>query len=79
MKEHEYFVYIVSSNSGTLYIGMTNNLYRQVLEHKQGEVDGFAKKYGCNRLVYHEAFDDVRKAIDRENNLRVGYAERRLR
>jgi putative endonuclease len=76
MKEHEYFVYIVSSNSGTVYIGMTNNIYRRALEHKQGEVDGFAKKYDCNRLVYYEAFDDVRKAIDREKQLK-GWVRRK--
>jgi predicted GIY-YIG superfamily endonuclease len=26
MKDHEYWVYIVASRTGTLYIGMTNNL-----------------------------------------------------
>jgi len=70
MKEHQYFVYIVSSNSGTLYIGMTNNIYRRALEHKRGEVEGFAAKYNCNRLVYYEGFDDVTKAIDREKQLK---------
>ena len=36
--EHGYWVYIVGSLSGTLYIGMTNNLYRRALEHKSGEL-----------------------------------------
>jgi len=49
--EHGYWVYIVGSLSGTLYIGMTNNLYRRALEHKSGEFEGFASKYGCNRPV----------------------------
>ena len=70
MKEHEYFVYIMSSNSGTLYIGMTNSIYRRALQHKRGDVEGFAAKYGCARLVYYEGFDDVRKAIDREKQLK---------
>ena len=70
MKEHEYFVYIMSSNSGTLYIGMTNSIYRRALQHKRGDVEGFAAKYGCDRLVYYEGFDDVRKAIDREKQLK---------
>ena len=70
MKEHEYFVYIMSSNSGTLYIGMTNSLYRRALQHKRGEIEGFAAKYGCDRLVYYEGFNDVRKAIDREKQLK---------
>ena len=70
VKEHNYCVYIVGSSTGTLYIGMTHNLDRRVLEHKSGEFEGFASKYGCNRLVYFESFDDVRNAIDREKQLK---------
>lgn len=70
MKEHRYFVYIVCSNSGTLYIGITNSIYRRALQHKRGEIEGFAAKYGCHRLVYYESFDDVRKVIDREKQLK---------
>jgi len=70
MREHNYFVYIVCSISGTLYIGMTNSIYRRALEHKRGEIEGFAAKYHCTRLVYYESFDDVTKAIDREKQLK---------
>jgi putative endonuclease len=70
MKEHEYFVYIVSSRSGTLYIGMTNSVYRRALQHKHGEIEGFSSKYHCDRLVYYESFDDVHKAIGREKQLK---------
>jgi putative endonuclease len=70
MKEHEYFAYIVCSRSGTLYIGMTNSIYRRALEHKRGEIEGFAAKYHCDRLVYYESFDDVHKAIGREKQLK---------
>src|SRR5260370_30571830 len=66
MKDHNYFVYIVCSRSGTLYIGMTNSIYRRALEHKRGEIEGFASKYQCDRLVYYESFEDVHKAIGRE-------------
>ena len=70
MKEHKYFVYIVCSRTGTLYIGMSNSIYRRALEHKSGEVEGFSSKYHCNRLVYYESSDDVLKAIDREKQLK---------
>ncbi len=70
MKEHKYYAYIVCSLSGTLYIGMTNSIDRRALQHKSGEIEGFARKYHCNRLVYYESFDDVRKAIDREKQLK---------
>jgi putative endonuclease len=70
VRDHEYFVYIVCSRSVTLYIGMTNSIYRRALEHKRGEVEGFAGKYHCDRLVYYESFDDVHKAIGRERQLK---------
>lgn len=40
------------------------------LQHKTGEIEGFASKYHCNRLVYHESFDDVHRAIGREKELK---------
>jgi putative endonuclease len=40
------------------------------LEHKRGEVEGFAGKYHCDRLVYYESFDDVHKAIGGEKQLK---------
>ena len=78
VREHRYYVYIVGSRTGTLYIGMTNNLYRRVLDHKSGEFEGFASNYGCNRLVYSESFDDVRKAIDREKQLKGWRREKKI-
>ncbi|HLW86997.1 MAG TPA: GIY-YIG nuclease family protein [Terriglobales bacterium] len=70
MREHCYYVYIVASRTGTLYIGMTGGLDRRMLQHKAAEIEGFASKYHCDRLVYYESFDDVRKAIGREKQLK---------
>jgi putative endonuclease len=49
---------------------VTNNIERRMRERKSGEFEGFAGKYRCDRLVYFEGFDDVRKAIDREKQLK---------
>ena len=68
--DHQYWTYIVASLTGTLYVGMTNNIERRMREHKSGEFEGFASKYHCDRLVYLEVFDDVRKAIDREKQIK---------
>ena len=68
--EHQYWTYIVASRTGTLYIGMTNNIYRRVMQHKAGEIEGFSQQYKCNRLVYYQKFDDVNRAIDREKQLK---------
>jgi putative endonuclease len=55
-----------AGTSGTLYIGMTNSIYRRAIQHKRDEIEGFSSKYHCDRLVYYESFDDVYKAICRE-------------
>jgi putative endonuclease len=75
----KYWVYIAASRTGTLYTGMTNNLYVRVLQHKSGEIEGFSSKYHCNRLVFWESFDEVLKAIDREKQLKGWHGLRRLR
>ena len=38
--DHEYWTYVVASRSGTLYIGMTNNIERRMWEHKNGVFEG---------------------------------------
>lgn len=65
-----YYVYIMSSFSGTLYIGVTNNLKRRVYEHRQELVEGFTKKYKCKKLAYFEEYQDINLAIAREKQLK---------
>ncbi len=66
-----YFVYILtSSDNGTLYVGVTNDLIRRVSEHRAGESDGFAKKHHLHRLVHFEPFDSIESAIVREKALK---------
>lgn len=66
-----YYVYIVGNVSRkSVYVGVTNNLYRRVNEHKAGEVPGFTRKYKCNMLLYYEEYSDIRVAISREKQLK---------
>ena len=66
----EYFVYILSNKSGTLYTGVTNDLQRRVYEHKFKLNEGFTKNYNINQLVYFESTDDINTAIAREKQLK---------
>ncbi len=66
-----YYVYLMASKrNGTLYAGVTNDLVRRVYEHREGQADGFTKKYAVKILVYFEVFEEVREAIQRERNLK---------
>ena len=67
----DYYVYILASKArGTLYIGVTSDLYKRIDEHKQGVMSGFTKKYSVKRLAYHEMFQEIEFAIAREKQLK---------
>ena len=75
---HQYWVYIMSNKSRTvLYIGMTNDLYRRYLEHKQEIIKGFTQKYKCHDLLYYEEFADVDEAIAREKEIKAWRREKK--
>ncbi len=66
----QYYVYIMTNTSRTLYVGVTNDLERRVYEHKQKMVPGFTTAYNINRLVYFEATQNINAAIAREKQLK---------
>lgn len=66
-----YFVYILASKyNGTLYIGVTNDLLRRVMEHKKGNISEFTARYKVFVLVHIEMYLDVRDALAREKQLK---------
>ena len=50
---------MASEPRGVLYIGMTSDLANRALEHREGLLDGFAKRYGVARLVHFEQHDEA--------------------
>jgi putative endonuclease len=60
----------MASESGTLYIGVTNNLLRRINEHKNDLNEGFTKKYQCHKLVYFESYGSPGSAIAREKQIK---------
>jgi len=66
-----YYVYILcSKRNGTLYIGVTNNIARRILEHKNKSADSFTAKYSINHLIYCETYEYVMNALKREKQLK---------
>lgn len=65
-------VYILANRkNGTLYTGVTSNLLNRMWEHREGIHEGFAKKWGCTRLVWFEQHDLISEAIRREKSIKV--------
>jgi putative endonuclease len=66
----EYYVYIMTNKSKTLYTGVTSNLMRRVHEHKNKLIRGFTSKYNIHILVYYEATSNVHAALAREKRIK---------
>ena len=73
-----YYVYIMSNRTHTLYTGVTNDLYRRVEEHRAGTFDGFTSKYKVSRLVFYEHYGDIGFAIAREKQLKNWRREKKI-
>jgi len=73
-----YYIYIMTSPSGTLYTGMTNDLKRRVYQHKHKLIEGFTKRYDVTRLAYYEETQDVQTAIAREKEIKSWRRSKKL-
>ena len=70
-EQSSYFVYMLASRrNGTLYVGVTNDLARRVVEHKDKLVPGFTLRHGVNILVWYEEHGDINDAIAREKQIK---------
>ncbi|MBL7887492.1 MAG: GIY-YIG nuclease family protein [Flavobacterium sp.] len=75
------FIYIVTNNNNTtLYIGVTSNLPKRIVEHKEKRYeDSFSARYNLCKLVYYEQFESIVDAIAREKQLKAGSRAKKLK
>jgi putative endonuclease len=72
-----YYVYVMGNRSGTLYIGVTNDLQRRILEHR-ASLGRFTGKYRLVKLLYYEVAGDAYSAICREKQLKGWLRDKKL-
>ncbi len=75
---YKFWVYILSSRSGTLYTGITGYFEKRIHQHKYDSIEGFTKKYQVHRLVYYESYQDVLVAISREKQIKRWRREKKI-
>ena len=75
---NQYFVYIMSNASKTLYTGVTNDLIRRVIEHKEGKIIGFTSKYNIKKLVYYEEGNSIDEALYREKQIKGWMRQKKI-
>lgn len=77
--EKYYCVYIMTNiHNSVLYTGVTNDLVRRALEHKNGIGGKFSSKYKTTKLVYYECGTDINAAINREKQIKDGPRKRKI-
>ena len=68
---YNFYVYILTNKHRTVfYTGVTNNLFRRIIERKIKINEGFTNDYNVNRLVHYELFFNIKDAIAREKQLK---------
>lgn len=77
-REHRYTVYILGSISGTLYIGVTNDLVVRIRQHKYHSFGGSTEQYEVNRLLHYEVYTWIGDAIGREKQLKGWRREKKI-
>ena len=66
-----FYVYILASQrNGTIYVGVTNDLFARVAAHRAGEGSVFTRRYRVKMLVYYEQHVSISEAIQRETNIK---------
>jgi putative endonuclease len=73
-----YFVYILASLTGTLYVGLTDDMRTRMIQHKSGTFDGFTRKYGIDRLMYFETYTESKMAASRERQVKRYGREKKI-
>ncbi|MBR4245618.1 MAG: GIY-YIG nuclease family protein [Treponema sp.] len=75
MSKKGYVYFMTNSTNSVLYIGVTSDLQKRVLQHKNHEYEGFSDRYNCEKLVYFEECNDIEAAIAREKQLKNWHRE----
>ena len=72
-------IYIMTNRrNGTLYTGVSSELVKRVWQHREGQADGFTKRYGCKTLVWYELSGSMENAILREKQVKAGSRAKKL-
>lgn len=70
MAEKAYVYFMTNNSNKVLYIGVTSDLTKRVMQHKNHVYEGFTEKYNCTKLVYFEECNDINSEIRREKQLK---------
>lgn len=79
MRERQYFVYVLASRFKTLYVGVTNDLERRIVQHRERRAGSYTARYRIDRLVHYEVFSSPTTAIAREKEIKGWRRQKKVR
>jgi putative endonuclease len=81
MRQKLGFVYIITNKRhSTLYSGATVNLPARIIEHRRKlNRTSFSARYGLDKLIYFEIFEEVHNAFLREKQIKSWSRQMKVR
>ncbi len=74
-----WYVYILLCKDGSLYTGITNNLQKRFLDHKNGNGGAYTRSHKPLKFVYQESFLTKSEALKREFEIKSWSREKKIK
>lgn len=65
-----WFVYILECSDGTFYTGISNNLEKRFLQHKNGKGGHYTRSHKVIKIIYQEKLNSKSEALKREHQIK---------
>ena len=73
-----YYVYIIECEDKSLYTGITNDINRRFLEHKNKIGGHYTASHKVREIIYTEQFGTKSEALKREAQIKNWHKEKKL-
>lgn len=73
-----WYVYILLCEDESFYTGVTNNLEKRFLDHKNGKGGRYTRSHKPIKLIYSEQFSTQSEALKRERQIKGWSREQKI-
>jgi putative endonuclease len=73
-----YFLYLLQCFDGTIYTGITTNVERRFLEHKNKKGGHYTASHKAEKIIYTEQLATRSKALKREAEIKSWRRDKKL-
>jgi len=74
-----YFVYLLECEDKSIYTGITTDVKRRFVEHKEGSGGNYTRTHGAKRVIFIEECSDRSTALKREIEIKSMTHEEKLK